>query len=151
MGAESFQEDARVLTPEAFDFVLSNEVKRAVRTQNLLTLVLMDAAVSEPRVEGEPAREIARLVAEELRETDLLSRVGDTRVALVLLDADITGSIRVIDRLAARLEHYVFPQPLSIAIGAACCPTDATDPESLRREAAARQLLTRRTAGASNS
>ena len=150
MTAESFEEDDRVLTPKSFDLVLSHEVKRAVRTQNLLTLVVMEAALGQPHAEGEPARALARVVAEEVRETDLLSRLGDTRVTLVLFDADISGSMRVIDRLAARLEHYVFAQPLSIAIGAACCPTDATDPESLHREAAARQLLTRRTADTSN-
>ena len=35
-------EDFRVLTPEAFDFVLNNELKRAVRSQNFLTLLVVE-------------------------------------------------------------------------------------------------------------
>ena len=46
-GEPFLPEDFRVLTPEAFDFVLNNELKRAVRSQNFLTLVLM-----APRAEG---------------------------------------------------------------------------------------------------
>ena len=41
-----------VLTPETFDFVLTNELKRALRSQNFVTLVLI-----EPRgASGEPMR-----------------------------------------------------------------------------------------------
>lgn len=153
MTAAFYDEDFRVLTPEAFDFVLSNELKRALRSQNFLTLLLMDAAADNADAAADPghACEIARVVSDELRETDLLARTDASRLALVLLDADLTGSLRVIDRLLARLEHYGFPEPLSIAVGAACCPTHATDPESLRRHAAARPIVTRRTRGASHS
>src|SRR5689334_14240874 len=72
MTADPFlRDDFRVLTPEAFDFVLNNELKRAVRSQNYLTLVL-----AEPRAEGrEPqdaVQELARLIMREIRETDLV-------------------------------------------------------------------------------
>ena len=36
------REDLRVLTPEAFDFVLNNELKRAVRSQSFLTLLVVE-------------------------------------------------------------------------------------------------------------
>ena len=42
------EEDFRVLTPEAFEFVLTNELKRAVRSQNYVTLVLLEPAVHLP-------------------------------------------------------------------------------------------------------
>jgi GGDEF domain-containing protein len=63
---------------------------------------------------------------------------------MVLLDADLQNSMRVIDRLLARLEHYQFPSPLAIEFGAACCPTHGSDPETLRRAAAARPMTPRR-------
>ena len=152
MTADPFlEEDFRVLTPEAFEFVLTNELKRAVRSQNFLTLVLV-----EPTLRGAPAggngerdqavREIARLVSREVRETDLLSHTGRGRLSVVLLDADLQNALRVIERLMARLDHYEFPQPLAISVGAAACPTHGADAESLRRAAEAHHVYPRREA-----
>ena len=141
MAADPFlDEDFRVLTPEAFDFVLTNELKRAVRSQNYLTLLLV-----EPTLRGVPGggngerdravREIGRLVSREVRETDLLSHTGHGRLSIVLLDADLQNAMHVIERLLARLEHYQFAHPLAIGIGAASCPTHGVDADSLRRAA----------------
>ncbi len=156
MTADPFaQEDFRVLTPEAFEFVLNNELKRAVRSQNYLTLVLV-----EPRSEGrrpeEAVRDVARLISREVRETDLLSATEEGRLSMVLLDADLQNSMRVIDRLLARIEHYQFPAPLAIEVGAACCPTHGSDAETLRRAASSRTITPRReprsnTSNASNA
>jgi GGDEF domain-containing protein len=148
--ADSFlDEDFRVLTSEAFDFVLNNELKRAIRSQNFLTLVHV-----EPTIQGVPnggngerekaVREIARLISREVRETDLLALTGHGRLSIVLLDADMPNSLGVIERLMSRLEHYQFPQPLAIEVGAACCPTHGADVESLRRAAEARPVHPRR-------
>jgi GGDEF domain-containing protein len=140
--------DFRVLTPEAFDFVLTNELKRAIRSQNFLTLVLLLA-----RGEGEDldvVREIARVVSREVRETDLLSAEDEGRLSMVLLDADLLNSQRVIQRLMSRLEHYQFSMPVEIEVGAACCPTHGADADTLRRvaerHAAAARRLERGTA-----
>jgi hypothetical protein len=142
-GDPFLQEDFRVLTPEAFEFVLNNELKRAVRSQNFLTLVLV-----EPRAEGrgpqEAVRDVARLVSREVRETDLLSANEEGRLSMVLLDADLQNSMRVIERLMARLEHYEFPAPLALEVGAACCPTHGVDAETLRRAASTRPVTPRR-------
>jgi diguanylate cyclase (GGDEF)-like protein len=152
VSADSFlDEDFRVLTSEAFDFVLHNELKRAVRSQNFLTLVHI-----EPTVRGVPnggngerdnaVRDIARLISREVRETDLLAHTGPGRLSIVLLDADMTSSLGVIERLMARLDHYEFPQPLVIQVGAACCPTHGADVDALRRAAESRPVHPRRDA-----
>ena len=39
---ECFSDDPRALTPEVFDFVVNNELKRAIRSQNFLTLLVVD-------------------------------------------------------------------------------------------------------------
>jgi hypothetical protein len=135
-------EDFRVLTPEAFDFVLNNELKRAVQSQNYLTVVII-----EPRCDGrleEAVREVARLVRREVRETDLLSASPEGQVSMVLLDADFANAIEVIERLMARLEHYQFPAPLAIEVGAACCPTHGVDADTLRWFASTRTITPRR-------
>jgi len=141
------EEDFRVLTPEAFDFVLTNELKRAVRSQNFVTLVLMEPAVkgeaaTEETMREEPVRQVARLVSRDVRETDLLSHTGRGRLSVVLLDADLENSIRVIDRLMGRLDHYEFARPLTFEVGAACCPTHGVDAASLRRVAESRPIRT---------
>ena len=147
MTADAFYaaEDLRVLTPEAFEFVLGNELKRAVRSQNFVTLVLMTVTPEEPPADpaDRPAVRLAQIIAHDVRETDLLTCLDDT-LGLALLDADPASGSRVVDRLMSRLEHYAFPTPLAIAVGTASCPTDATDFEGLRRQAAARQVAGRR-------
>lgn len=149
MPADPFlEEDFRVLTPEAFEFVLTNELKRAVRSQNFVTLVVL-----EPSIRGVPGggngdrddavREVARLISKDVRETDLLSHTGHGELSVVLLDADHESSMRVIERLMARLDHYEFPRPLQIDISAASCPTHGADADSLRRAAEARPVRAR--------
>ncbi len=149
MVAERFlDEDFRVLTPEAFEFVLNNELKRAVRSQSFLTLVLVEPAVRgvPGSASGEPDKAIAdvtRLLSREVRETDLISRTGAGQVSVVLLDSDLQNSLRVIDRMLARLDHYVFPRPLVFEIGAACCPLHGADADSLKRAAEVRPVRQR--------
>ena len=143
-----FEEDFRVLTPEAFDFVLNNELKRAVRSQNFLTLVLMEPTLldaADAQLGPDVAvREIARLVSRDVRETDLLAHTDRGRLSVVLLDADLQNSLRVIERVTSRLDHYDFAQPLTIEIGAACCPTHGSDADTLRRAAESRPVHPRR-------
>jgi hypothetical protein len=129
-----------VLNPETFDFVLANELKRAARSQNFVTLVVMHPSAAD---RAEAVRETAGLVSHELRETDLLA-TDETSVWMVLLDTDLQNSARVIDRLAGRLEHYQFMTPVHIEVGAACCPTHGADVATLRRVASeARRALRR--------
>jgi hypothetical protein len=137
------EEDLRVLTPEAFEFVLNNELKRAVRSQTFLTLLLVHPTPKPETQEADRAhavRHVARLIGREVRETDLISHTGQGQLAVVLLDADLHNSMQVVDRLLLRLKNYSFPTPLAIDVGAACCPTHGADPETLRAAAAGRPV-----------
>lgn len=140
------EDDLRVLTPEAFDFVLSNELKRAVRSQNFLTLLVVEPTVQGPEApeRAQIVRQIAKLVSREVRETDLLAQTEEGQLSIVLLDADLHNSMHVVDRLVSRFEHYEFPAPVSIEVGAACCPTHGVDADTLRRAAEIRPIHPRR-------
>jgi hypothetical protein len=138
-----YDEDFRVLTPEAFEFVFANELKRAMRSQNFVTLLVMEASPDAAGANGDPLPHVTRIVSHEVRETDLLTRTADG-VSIVLLDADMNNTMRVIDRLMSRVDHYDFPVPVSITVGAASCPTHGTDVDTLRRAAAARRVVSRR-------
>src|SRR6476660_6051388 len=138
-------DDPRALPPEVFDFVVKNELKRAIRSQNFLTLLVVDPT---PRTaEGqriELARELAQVIGRVVRETDILSPGSDGRLSVVLLDADFDNSMQVVDRLMTWVEHYECRTPASFAIGAATSPTHGVDLTSLRSAAAARPVQPRR-------
>ena len=139
------ENDRRVLSPEVFDFVLGNELKRAIRSQNFLTLLVVEPVPRQPT--GEPkklARELAHVISRVVRETDILSPGADGRLSVVLLDADFQHSLLVVERLMARVEHYEFSTPAAVSVGIASCPTHGADIDSLRTAARARPVHTRR-------
>jgi GGDEF domain-containing protein len=140
-----FEEGSRLLTPPAFDVVLTSELKRAVRSQCFLTLVVLEARREwdglEVTADEGTVREVAQVIGREVRETDPIGKTEKGSLALVLLDADFDSSARVIDRLVARIDHYDFPTPLRISVGAACYPTHAVDAESLKRQALSRSVV----------
>jgi hypothetical protein len=140
-----YEEGSRLLTPGAFEFVLDSELKRAVRSQNFLTLVTLEASREwegmTVTADDGTVHEVAQLIGKEVRDTDLLGHTERGSLALVLLDADFDHSTRVIDRLVARIENYEFATPLRIAVGAACYPTHAVDAESLKRQALSRPIV----------
>lgn len=140
-----FEEGSRLLTPNAFEFVLDGELKRAVRSQNFLTLVTLETnrewdGMSVTADEG-TVEEVAEIVRHEVRDTDVLGYTNQGQLSLVLLDADFNNSTKVIDRLVQRMDHYDFPSPLRISVGAACYPTHAVDAESLKRQAVSHPVV----------
>ena len=150
-----YEEGSKLLTPGAFEFVLDSELKRAVRSQNFLTLVVLEAAREWDGVlvtaDDGTVHEVAQIIGKEVRDTDLLGHTEKGMLALVLLDADFEHSTRVIDRLVSRIENYEFPTALRIAVGAACYPTHAVDADSLKREAMSRPIVNWRGSSRSSS
>jgi hypothetical protein len=140
-----YEEGSKLLTPGAFEFVLDSELKRAVRSQNFLTLVVLEAAREWEGMmvsaDDGTVYQVAQIIGKELRDTDLIGHTDRGVLALVLLDADFEHSTRVIDRLVSRIENYEFPTVLRIAVGAACYPTHAVDADSLKRQAMSRPLV----------
>ncbi|HEY7292727.1 MAG TPA: hypothetical protein VH583_23015 [Vicinamibacterales bacterium] len=146
MRSGSFYIDGtKLLTAEAFEFVLEVELKRAMRSQNYLTLVVVETrreweGMSVTADEG-TVREVGQVIAKEVRDADLVGADAGA-LSVALLDADFKHSRQVIDRLVTRIENYKFPAPLSIAIGAACCPTHAVEAQSLTRQARVQPIVT---------
>jgi hypothetical protein len=140
-----YEEGSKLLTPGAFEFVLDSELKRAVRSQNFLTLVVLEAAREWEGMmmsaDDGTVHQVAQLIGKEVRDTDLIGHTDRGVLALVLLDADFEHSTHVIDRLVSRIENYEFPTVLRIAVGAACYPTHAVDADSLKRQAMSRPLV----------
>ena len=133
------EEGSRLLRANAFEFVLDGEMKRAVRSQNYLTLVALETRREwdgmTVTADNGTLDEVARIIGNEVRDTDLLGTTEAGILSLVLLDADYENATRVIDRLVQRIDNYEFSTPLRISVGAACYPTHAVDPDSLKQEA----------------
>ena len=133
------EEGSRLLRANAFEFVLDGEMKRAVRSQNYLTLVALETRREwdgmTVTADNGTLDEVARIVGHEVRDTDLLGSTEAGLLSLVLLDADYDNATRVIDRLVQRIDNYEFSTPLRISVGAACYPTHAVDSSSLKQEA----------------
>jgi GGDEF domain-containing protein len=133
------EEGARVLKATAFEFVLQGEMKRAVRSQNFLTLVVLETqrewdGITVTADDG-TLDEVARIIGNEVRDTDLIGSADTGLISLALLDADYENGTKVIDRLVQRIDSYEFSTPLRISLGAACYPTHAVDPDSLKQQA----------------
>lgn len=140
-----FDEGSKLLTSGAFEFVLDNELKRAVRSQRALTLVTVEASrLSEGltvTADDGTLQEMAQIIGREIRDTDLLGHTDTGTLAIVLLEADFDHSQNVINRLASLIEHHEFANELRIAVGAASYPAHAVDVDSLKRQALARPLV----------
>ena len=147
MSVGSFcEEGSWVVAPRVFEFIVGLELRRAVRSQAFLTFVMFDTARERDGTESAPdeasLREIAHVIGGIVRDTDLVGHCDERTLALVLLHSDFEHSVRVIDRLVGRLEHYQFLSAIRIAIGAAAYPRHAVDVESLKHEATMRLIVT---------
>jgi GGDEF domain-containing protein len=146
MTRDSFFEDgSRLLTQNAFEFVFDGELKRAVRSQNFLTLLVLEARREwegiEMTADDGTIEEVAQLIGREVRDTDLLGKTARGTVSIVLLDADYDSGARVVERLVSKIDSYEFPKPVRISVGAACYPTHAVDADSLKRQAMSRPVV----------
>jgi GGDEF domain-containing protein len=143
-----YEEGSKLLTSSAFQFVLDSELKRAVRSQSYLTLITIEASREWEGMtitaDDGTLREVAQIIGNEVRDTDLLGHTGQGTLAIVLLDADFEHSQRVINRLVTLIENYEFANALRFALGAACYPTHAVDAESLKRHAMSSPIVSRR-------
>ena len=139
-----YEEGSTRLRPEAFEFVLTRELRRAVRSQNFLTLVVFEAAREwdgmKITADAGTLQELGQIIATDVRETDLLGHSETSTLALVLLAADVEHATRVIDRLAFLVEHDESAMPLRVAVGTACCPTHAVGADGLTGHARSRPI-----------
>ena len=143
-GGRLFEGGARLVTPPVFESVLDAEMRRAVRSQSFLTLVVLETRrewdgmtlVADDGI----VSDVAQLVGSEIRDTDVMG-TGSGVLSLMLIEADYESSRTVIDRLIQRIDRYAFPAPVHISVGAACYPTHAVDADTLRQQALAHQVV----------
>ena len=132
-----FPNNSKLLAPTAFRFVLNRELRHAMRANGCLSLVTIettrDLGGTTVSADDETMHEIAQVLNNEMRDRDLLGYTDAGTLSLVLRSTDYQRSMRVVDRLMAKLERHAFQAPVQIAVGAACYPVHAMGAESLKR------------------
>ena len=132
-----YPNNSRLLAPTAFRFVLNRELRHAMRANGCLSLLVIettrDLGGTQVSADDQTMHEIAQLLNNEMRDRDLVGYTDAGTLALVLRSTDYQRSMRVIDRLTAKLEQHSFSSPIQIAVGAACYPMHAMGAESLKR------------------
>ena len=153
--SSSSRGNSALLTPGAFAVVLNDELKRAARAQNYLTLITLEASRDwqgkAVPVDRGIVQEVAQIISREIRDTDVIGHTDEGVLQIVLLDADVEHSKWVINRVLSIMADHELPATLRITVGAACCPTNAVDAASLKREAMSHPIVNWRGTSSSSS
>jgi diguanylate cyclase (GGDEF)-like protein len=126
---------------------LEGELRRALQTQTPLSFILLDIDhfKSVNDTYGHPAgdkvlREIAQLVKKRVRDVDLCGRYGGEEFAVLLPATDLKGAKLVGERIREGVRAEPFElrgehKTITISLGVATCPQDATHVEELIKKA----------------
>jgi diguanylate cyclase (GGDEF)-like protein len=120
---------------------LDEEIERAATQDRSLALLVCDLDQFKEFNErhGHSAgdkvlRRVAHVVESCLRGTDLAARYGGEEFAAVLIDTDLTGALDVAERIrlgVRALREDTNGETITMSIGVAACPADATSREQL--------------------
>jgi diguanylate cyclase (GGDEF)-like protein len=132
----------QLLNHQAFTEELEAELDRARRYQHGLTLVSFDIdrfkSINDTHghQEGDRVlRELARLLNEGRRGSDVAGRMGGDEFAVALIESEAGAGERFVARLRERVEGGGFPEGFAVSAGRAHFPSDADSSVELFRVA----------------
>ena len=139
----------RVLTREVFLHFLDLEVKRSRRYQNFFSVLVLklDELPDHDNETGLQAccRRLTRLLAEEMRDSDILGALEEKRLAVILPYADLMAGGHTRSRFESNLQFYDFSRDgFRVVIEQVCFPRDGTDTSDLVRKVAGSETLHQR-------
>lgn len=126
----------RILEQEVFLYFLDMEVKRARRYQNffcLLVLKLNHISSHDNGMDFEAChKQLASLLKEEFRESDILGSLGENKLIALLPYADLSAGCLAKTHFANSLKYYDFKKEgYEVIIDKICFPADGTDTPDL--------------------
>jgi diguanylate cyclase (GGDEF)-like protein/excisionase family DNA binding protein len=119
---------------------LSYEIERSQETGTSIALLFCDLdnfrTFNELHGHGsgdKALRAVARVLEGSVRHVDLTARYGGEEFAAILIDTDEAGALEVAERVRAGITRTVVAgnDTLSVSIGVATCPKDATFKDEL--------------------
>ena len=117
-------EKTELLLSDFFDFLVGWEIKRSLRYQNFTTLLILepDQSAQTPST----LKTLVNLIKKNIRETDLIARIGQDKFGILLLISDIDEAYVIASRIIDHVRNYIFSkekaQHLTVSIGGACFP-----------------------------
>jgi len=136
---------------------LEEEIQRARRTQAPLALITFDVdnfkAFNDTfghRAGDHLLRQVAQIVRGNIRSMDTVARTGGEEFAVILPGTDLKGAMVVGEKLRSLIEtldhecRLKNSPPLTISVGVATCPEDASDSETLVHQADTRMYEAKR-------
>ncbi|MDR4497486.1 MAG: diguanylate cyclase [Candidatus Scalindua sp.] len=121
-----------------FQIMLENEIKRVKRYGTTFTLALIDvdSFARFNKLKGtlngdRKLKEIAQKIKENIRDVDLASRYLGDVFALILIKSEAAQSLVASERIMQAMKKLPDGDNITLSIGLASCPEDATDKESL--------------------
>jgi diguanylate cyclase (GGDEF)-like protein len=117
-----------------FEDALRRRIEFANRRTDALSVAIIDVdhfkEVNDTRGHGMgdiALQQIARLIGSQGRETDVVARYGGDEFAMLMPGTPAEAAVKVADRIRHLVETaQISDIPLSLSIGIAACPTDAT-------------------------
>ncbi len=121
----------RILDKDLFSYLVDLEMKRARRYQNFISILLLKLSPLAGDG-GENSlkacyQALSHILGEEVRETDILGSLGESRLAALLPYADVTAGSQARTRFETTLKYYDFrSKGYQIAVQQFCFPRNGT-------------------------
>jgi hypothetical protein len=126
--SDLLEEETGAFLSNFFDFLVEWEIKRSLRYQNFATLLILEP--DQKPQSPETLRILITLIRKNIRETDLIGRIGKARFGILLLKTDLDGAYIIASRIMDHISNYRFSkekvQYLTLSIGGACFPINST-------------------------
>ena len=140
---EEIESPLRIFADSETRHLLAREVQRCTRYQDFLSVCLVSASYpGAPRPEVEAA--ITRRIAVMLRATDIVGVIGGYIAVLLVHTPDLDAAM-IADRIRERVQSDS-TEPVTLRIGLASFPGDATRDDLLLSHAEAQLQSGQRTA-----
>lgn len=130
-------DSTKALAADSFHYLCDLEIKKAQRYQYFISVLFVqfDAGGAVPGVTGAALDTLCKILRDEIRECDLLARLGENRLCVLLPFTDGMSSLGVAERLRSRVENHTFNaddgRQLTVSVSVACYPTNASDSTAL--------------------
>jgi GGDEF domain-containing protein len=139
----------RILPREVFLHILDLEVKRSRRYQNFFSVLVLELdELPDHDIEMEIQAclgKLTRLLAEEMRDSDILGALGEKRLAVILPYADLVAGGNTRSRFESSLQFYDFIRDgFRVVIDQVFFPRDGADTSDLVRKVAGSETLHQR-------
>ena len=139
----------RVLPREVFLRFLDLEVKRSRRYQNFFSVLVLRLDELPDHGNGNGLQacrgRLTRMLAEEMRDSDILGALGEKRMAVILPYADLMAGGHTRSRFESSLHFYDFSRDgFRVVIEQICFPRDGADTSDLVRKVAGVETLHQR-------